>query len=456
MHYFYLEKLDLYQAFIRLLLVFILFFQFISQVLAADLMEIYHVALYNDPVFKVAFSNYMSSSEAIPQARAALLPHLDISSYAGRSKANVVGGGFFTNSTYNLTSWQINATQAVFNYHAWQLISQAKASVKVAQAKFNTAAQDLIMRVTNAYLDVLLAQDTLNFQEIKKRANKRQYEQVNERFKVGIDAVTSVYEAKAAYDQAISDVIMAKNNLINHKENLRRFTNHVYEHLSPLKDGQIPLVYPEPRNIDEWVSIGLKQNYSLIAAKYAMMAARENVKTKSSENWPTFNLKGSTQSTDYFGGPTSLFVPNHFDTTSITMNVTFPVYQGGLVASKTRQAKYQFQNKNDQLEKIYRNVVVNSRIFYNKIIDGISKVKADKQTIISRINQVTSTSAQFEAGTRTMIDVTNAQQRLCESQVTLAKDQYLLIKSQLQLKYLAGTLNANDIEKINSWLFAQH
>lgn len=428
----------------------------ISSVWATDLMDIYHDALYNDPVFKAAFSDYMSSSEAVPQARAALLPHIDVSSYAGRSGANVVGGGFETDSTYNLTSWQINATQSVFNYRAWRLVSQAKASVKAAQAKFNTAAQDLMLRVTNAYLDTLLAQDTLNFQEAKKRANKRQYEQANERFKVGLDAITSVYEAEAAYNQSIADVIAAKNNLINRNEVLRKFTNNIYEVLSPLKNGRIPLIHPEPQNIDEWVSIGLKQNYSLMAAKYAVVAARENVKVQSSENWPVFTLKGNKQGTDYSGGPSSLFVPNHFDTTSITIDVNFPVYQGGLVTSKTRQAKYKFQSTNEQLEQTYRNVIVNSRIFYNKIIDGISKVKADKQTVKSRLQQVTSTSAQFEVGTRTMVDVTNAQQRLCESQVSLAKDQYSLIKSQLQLKYLAGTLNANDIEEINSWLATTH
>src|SRR3990167_1247778 len=420
--------------------------------LATDLMDIYQDALSHDPIFKVAFSNYMSSAEAVPQARAALLPQLAISSYAGRSKANVVGGGFATDSTYNITEWQVNATQTVFNYHAWKMVSEAKASVKAAQARFNTAAQTLMLRVTNAYLDALLAQDTLNFQEAKRRANKRQYDQANARFKVGLEAITSVYEAKAAFFQSSADVIAAKNNLINRNEELRKFTNHVYEYLSPLRDGRIPLVSPEPQNIDEWVSVGLKQNYLLMAAKYAVDAARENVKLQSSDNWPVFTLKGNTQSTDYLGGPSSIFVPNHFDTTSITINVNFPVYQGGLLASKTRQAKYKFQSKTELLERVYRDVVVDSRISYNSIIDGISKVKADRQTVVSRINQVTSTSAQFEAGTRTMVDVTNAQQRLFESQVELAKDQYSLIKSQLKLKFLAGSLNANDLEEINAWL----
>ncbi|TIE14965.1 hypothetical protein DIZ73_20685, partial [Legionella pneumophila] len=125
---------------------------------------------------------------------------------------------------------------------AWAKVAQAKASVKAAQATFNDAAQNLILRTAKAYFDVLFAKDTLDFAEAKKRANKRQYDQATQRFQVGLDAITSVYEAKAAYDQSIATVIAARNNQINQSENLRKLTNHVYETLAPLKDSNIPLV----------------------------------------------------------------------------------------------------------------------------------------------------------------------------------------------------------------------
>src|SRR5262249_26292733 len=144
---------------------------------------------------------------------------------------------------------------------------------KAAQANFNNAAQDLILRTASAYFQVLLAKDTLNFAEAKKRANKRQFEQAEQRFKVGLDAITSVYEAKAAYDQSVAEVISAKNNQINQNENLRKLTNHVYESLAPLRDSRIPLIKPEPDNVDEWVNTGLKQNYKLYAAKYGLEAS---------------------------------------------------------------------------------------------------------------------------------------------------------------------------------------
>ena len=132
--------------------------------------------------------------------------------------------------------------------------------------------------------------------------------------------------------------------------------------------------------------------------------------------------------------------------------MNFPVFQGGLVASQTRQAQYNFQTSSEQMEQVYRDVVVNSRIAFNTITDGISKVKADRQTVISQQNSLESVQAQYQVGTRTMTDVVNAQQHLFQAQEQLAQDQYNLINGLLNLKFLAGTLNVNDLEEINSWL----
>lgn len=419
---------------------------------ATDLMDIYRHALENDPTFKQAYSNYMSSSEAIPIAAAALYPQVTLAGTGGRYYQDVSDGIYSTISTYDQTQWSINATQTIFNYQAWSKVQQAKASVKAAQATFNDAAQNLILRTAKAYFDVLLAKDTLNFAEAKKRANKRQLDQAEQRFKVGLDAITSVYEAKAAYDQSIATVISSRNNQINQNENLRKLTNHVYEFLSPLREGRIPLIKPEPNNVDEWVDTGLKQNYKLFAAKYNLEAARENIKVQAAGNWPTFGIQANTNNTQTYGSSNSVFVPGHQDISNIALAMNFPVFQGGLVQSQTRQAQFNFQTSSEQLEQNYRAVVVDSRIAFNTIVDGISKVKADRQTIISQQNSLESTEAQFQVGTRTMVDVVNAQQRLFEAQEQLAQDQYSLINSILNLKYLAGTLNVNDIEEVNAWL----
>lgn len=437
---------------------------------SADLMDVYHHSLDNDPVFKAAYSTFLAQSEAIPQAWASLLPQLTIAALAGRNAQYVDSGIFVVNQKYDANQWRVNASQALFNYQAWEKVQQAKASVKSAMATFNDAAQNLILRTANAYLQLLLARDTLNFAEAKKRANKRQYDQAQQRFHVGLDPITSVYEAQAAYDQSVAEVITDQNNLINQNQNLSKLTNHLYDHVAPLRNNTIPLIKPEPNNVDEWVATGLKQNYNLFAAKYNLQAAREAIKASSSGNWPIFSIQGSTTDTHQDSGGTSttsakpslggaannlvnnVFIPSEQKLTTISINMNFPIFQGGLVASQTRQAEYNFQTSGQQLEKIYRDVIVNSNIAFNTIVDGISKVKADRQTIVSQQNSLDSVSAQYSVGTRTMTDVVLAQEHLFEAQEQLASDQYDLINAILNLKYLAGTLNVNDLEEINAWL----
>lgn len=422
---------------------------------ATDLMEIYQQALENDTVFKNSYDTYMANAEAIPQARSALLPQVTVSGQASLNSQHANDGIFtISDDYYNVTFWRVTASQALFNYESWRRVRQAKAYVKAAQATFNDAAQDLILRTAKAYFDVLYAQDTLNFAEAKKRANKHQYDQAQQRFQVGLNAITAVYEAKAAYDQSIATVIASRNNKINQYENLRKLTNRASTSLAPLRDNKIPLIKPDPNNADEWVNTGLRQNYKLFAAKYNLEVARENMKALSAGNWPTIELQGNTLQThnQVSAHDNNPLLPQNQTQSNFALALNFPVFQGGLVHSQTRQAQYNFQGSSEQMEQVYRNVIVNSRIAFNTITDGISKVKADRQTIISQKNSLESTEAQFEVGTRTMVDVVSAQQRLFEAQQQLANDQYILINSVLTLKYLAGSLNVNDLALINSWL----
>jgi outer membrane protein len=427
-----------------------------SQIHATDLMDIYQQALDNDPIFKNAYDTYMSSSEAIPIARSALYPQVTLSGEVGQYNFKTDSLNDVTaqsiNTYYGSNTWQVVASQAVFNYAAWAKVAQAKASVKAAQATFNDAAQDLILRTAKAYFEVLFAKDTLDFAQAKKRANKRQLDQATQRFEVGLVAITSVYEAKAAYDQSIATVIAAANNQVNKRENLRLLTNHVYDDLAPLRNSKIPLISPEPNRVDDWIDVALRQNYKFLAAKYAVEIAKENMKSLSAGNWPVFAIQGNTIQAHNAAKDANFYVPNKVTQANVILAMNFPIFQGGLVQAQTRQAQHDFQGSSEKMEQSYRQVVVNSKIAFNTIKDGISKVKADKQTVISQQNSLDSTEAQFEVGTRTMVDVVNAQQRLFEAQEQLARDQYDLINSVLNLKYLAGSLNVNDIELVNSWL----
>ncbi len=429
---------------------------------AVDLMDVYYQALDSDPQFKQAYSQFLAQNEALPQAWAHLLPQLTLSALAGRYGQRVDTGIFKVAASYNGTTLQAVATQNIFNYQAWSQVQLAKASVRAALATFNNEAQQLMLRTTSAYLTLLLAQDTLHFAQAKKAANLKQLEQAQARFKVGLDAITAVYEAQAAYDQSTADVIASNNKVLNEAQNLSKITNHLYDHIATLRRHEIPLIAPEPNRIDDWVSTGLKQNFNLFVAKYNLESARENIKVQTAGNWPVFSIKGGSIDTRYNDVPaqsnitgnfaSQLFIPRERLINTIELGMNFPIFQGGLVASQTRQAKYQFQASSEQLEKTYRDVIANSHIAFNTVNDGISKVKADRQTILSQQSSLDSVYAQYKVGTRTMTDVVNAQRNLFEAQEQLASDQYAFINAILNLKYLAGTLNVDDLAQINAWL----
>ncbi|WP_367606270.1 TolC family outer membrane protein [Legionella sp. W05-934-2] len=428
----------------------------LSYAAPADLMDVYKQALENDPIFKEAYSTYMASREAVPQARAPLYPQASVRASTYRviqdTTTNTIGGLFSFQGTFDTTIWQLTTSQTIFNFKVWASLRQAHATVKAAQAVFNSAAQDLILRTARSYFDVLLANDTLVFAIAKKRANHRQYQQANQRFKVGLDAITSVYEAKAAFDQSTAEVIAGENNLENQKENLRKLTAHKYESIAPLRNQYVPLIKPEPADIDDWVNTSISQNYSYLARKYNLEAARDNIKAANAGHMPTLGVEGTALQVRNKINNSNFFAPANNGDARIGIVLSVPLFQGGLVESQVRQAQYNFQVASEQLEQSYRGVVVDTRIAYNTIINGISKVKADRQTLISQQNTVESTEAQFQVGTRTMVDVTLAQQRLFEAQRQLAQDQYAFILAILQLKFLAGTLNVDDIELVNSWL----
>jgi outer membrane protein len=455
---------------IKPLLHTLLFLSLTSRVEAVDLMEVYHQALENDTQFKMAYSTFMSNTEALPQARAALLPQLTAKAQGSANQQNVTAGVFGIKDAYRSRQWQLQATQAIFNYQAWSKLLQAKASVKAAHATFNDAAQNLILRTCTAYLNILYAQDSLTFAEAKKRANKRQLDQAKQRYDVGLEPITSVYNAQSAYDQSTADVIQAQNDVVTQNEELRKLTNHVYNRLAPLRNQHVPLITPEPNDIEEWVATSLKQNYKLLASRFSLQAARENIKAMSAGNYPVFSLQGGTIQThnNAAGGNittspaadrgiisnsvNSFFVPAGQQLSNVAITVNLPIFQGGLVQSQTRQAQYEFQTSSDQMENIHRSVMVYTRVTYNSILSEISKIKADRQTLMSQENTVQSTETQFLVGTRTMVDVVNAQQHLFEAQLQLSRDQYNYMNSILQIKYLAGTLNVDDLAELNAWL----
>jgi outer membrane protein len=425
----------------------------IAPAYATDLMDIYNQALQSDQTYQAAQSTRLSDREVLPQSIAALMPQLSGTANTTGNKSTILNtsalssnGNPLGTTRFNSNGYGLTLTQPIFNFASWMTVRQASATAKQADATFAAAGQDLIVRVAQAYFNVLQAEDELSYSEAQKTASAKQLDQVQERFKVGLDAITSVYDAQAQYDKAVAQEIGDQNTLSDNKEALRQLTGQYYSEVETLKI-ELPLITPQPADVEQWVNTAEKQNLSYLASRYATQAARANVKINFAGHMPVLNAVGTyAKSNGSNSGTTDL------NSSSAGLQVTVPIFQGGLILSQTRQAEDNYATASANMEASYRQTVVTTRQKYNDVITGISKIKADRQAILSAQSSLDSTQESFKVGTRTIVDVLISLQNLYQAKRVYAQDEYQYINDTLALKEAAGTLTANDLQAINAWL----
>ncbi|HVV67565.1 MAG TPA: TolC family outer membrane protein [Gammaproteobacteria bacterium] len=424
---------------------------------AVDLMQAFQQGLNYDPTFKAAEAQYLATYELIPITRGALLPQITATGYLARIHEDI---DFLGNQKFYDTSTQYNisANQALFNYKDWALLQNARAQSKQAFASYNAALQDLMVRVANAYFSVLQAYDELLATEANKRSLAQQLHQTQEQYKVGLIAVTGVEQVRASYDLAIAQEIVNQNTVADKLEELRAITGVFYTRLAGIKIN-LPLVTPEPNDINEWVAVAVGQNYTLQSAFYAMIAAQQNVKVQRAGHFPVITGQASyaydNESANPLGigtGVGNTLVPQTTRLATIAVNATLPVFTGGTVTAQTNQAAWQYAEAAAQREQTYRNVATQTRESFLGVISGISKINADLQSIRSNESSLSSTKASYTVGTATIVDVLQQQFNLYSAQTQYAVDQYSYIISTLALKQAAGTLSINDMHLVNGWL----
>lgn len=440
---------------------------------AVNLMGIYEKSLERDPVFQAAYSDYLSVMQNVPIARADLLPALlgigsvDQVTQSVRSEtradSNDPGSDIVSSSrrgSFLQQFYDVTLTQPLFNYAAWKQLQTAKATVRQAQAVFSAAAQDLILRVAQSYFTVLDSEDILRFTRAEKRASARRLQETTERYNVGLEAITTVYEAQAEYDRIVASEIAAENDVMNSREALRRLTGQVYTDLERI-EGDAPLISPKPNKVSSWVETATNQNYNILANQFATEAAKENIAAQGAANLPTLDAIGSYTFIDggnvVAAGGAIVAVGNiaRFRSQEAAFGVLaqWTPIQGGRILANKRQARYDYETTLANLEDTYRTTIVNTHQSYNDIISGISRIKADRQAISSGQNSLDSVEAQFRVGTRTIVDVLVSQRNLFDVQRAHATDTYQYILATLQLKYAAGTLSDTDLAQINRWLY---
>lgn len=434
---------------------------------AADFDAVYRKALLSDPLIREAEANRLAALEAKPQARAALLPQLsaaavydDSSSDGSRTFFQNTSSGiaiFNIDSESDATreSWELTLRQSVFRWENWVALRQASAAVAQAEADYAAARQDLILRTAATYFDVLAAQDTLEAAQATYDAIARQLEQSEKRFEVGLIAVTDVQEAKAAFDSASASLIQAKRNLATTQERLRELTGETYGELAR-PGAEMPLAGPDPANADDWVRLAMEQNQRLISSRLAADISRENISARRGGHYPSLDLVVSRSAFDYESDFTSggFSGPNNSDSedTSVTLQLTVPLFSGGATSSRVRQAEYQHQAARERLERTVRQTERETRDAYLGVSAEVARVRSLHQAVESANTALQATEAGYEVGTRTSVDVLEARRRLFEAQTNYARSRYDYLINVLRLRLAAGTLDGAGVTEINRLL----
>ncbi|GIU41295.1 outer membrane channel protein TolC [Shewanella sp. 10N.261.52.F9] len=408
---------------------------------ADDLLQIYQQALTSDPVALQAKAQRDALYEQIEENRAPLLP--TISANVGYDKAwndpsedssGIVGG--------------VTLNQVIYDHSAWVGLSLAEKAASQADSAYASALQNLIIRVTNAYFDVLTAKDNYEFQGSEKRAIERQLEQTKQRFAVGLTAITDVHEAQAQYDLANATEILAENTLANSYEALREITGIDHKNINILDTNRFSASAVAPASSTDWIKMAETNSVDLMTTRIGKDIAEETITLYKAGHMPSLSLNaGYNKGIEQEPG-------NDFDNGTIGVTLSIPIFEGFKVSSKVNQAQYQYVEASEKLEQTHRKVVKDVRNNFNNVGASISSIRAYEQSVISSESALKATQAGFEVGTRTIVDVLNRTRDLYDSKRKLSDARYGYINSILALKQAAGTLNEDDIASINNGLVA--
>ncbi len=420
-----------------------------TETMAVDLVQIYEQAEASDPLYQQSIAGYNAILEFKPQARSQLLPSVNLSANTASNDQDISTRGIGGSGTidFNSHGYSLDLRQPVFRFDRFLALKQADSQIDTAEAQLGAAQQDLIIRVAERYFEVLASLDNLEFVRAEKTALNRQLEQAKQLFDVGLVAITDVQEAQAGYDRAVAEEIRAENTVDNTREALREITGEYHTELLPLSED-MPLVSPEPSVIDDWTKVSQEQNLLVIAARHDLETARQRINIERSGHLPTLDIvasKGYDSTGGRFGGA-------QIQAEAIGLELNMPLYQGGLVNSRTREARYRYDQALERLEERLRLAQRQTRESFLGVISGISEVEAFNQAVISSETALQSTEAGFEVGTRTAVDVVNSQRTRLQAKRDYARARYNYILDSLRLKQAAGTLSPVDLNDINSWL----
>ena len=434
---------------------------------AEDLVDIMNSALEKDPQLRAAHFSQEASLENRKQAMANFLPQVSgsWSKSESDSKTTYSDGSINDPDTSESDGWSVSLNQSIYDHSNFIGLKQADLQKARGMALYDAAKQDFLIRLSQSYFDVLTNIDVVKFAESEEKAIQRQLEQAEQRYEVGLAAITDVHEARAQYDGSRASVINAKNLLDDSREALFEITQTYYNDLESLPDDIESVTLPI-QDLAGWEAIALQQNPNLGLAKIDAELAEQNIQLQQSGHYPTVGLSASLSENNSKGStfldpqPDGSVIVREFpdstrESNSISLNVNVPIFSGGRTSSLTRQARLNYRAAMEDLDFTTFSTVRNVRNAFHNVEAGWSSVQARELAVVSAKSAEEATAAGFEVGTRNIVEVLNSQRSLYQAQrdYSRAKHDYLL--NILKLKRAAGTLEQTDIIEINALLTAE-
>jgi outer membrane protein len=420
---------------------------------AADLQETFRAAQANDPVFAAARAAQQAGQEKLSQGRSTLLPSVNINANSTFNDVNVtyLGTSPFPggNYRYNSSGAGVTLVQPLFRQQNWVAYTSGELQALQAEAQFKLAEQDLILRVAQTYFDVLIAQDSLQLVVAQKEAISEQLEQAKRNFEVGSATITDTLEAQARFDLTSAQEIAAQNNLEVRRRALQQMINTMPQQLNAL-GAEFKLESPQPADMEKWVDDAQMNSLQLAIAKAGAELAEKDVARNRGGHYPTLDLVAN-YSKNYANGGT-FGVGSETENTSVGVQLNVPMFQGGVVNSRWREAEANHERAKQELENARRGVATQTRQAYLGVVSGIAQVQALQQALASSESALKASKLGQEVGVRTNLDVLNAQQQMFSTRRDLYQAQYNYLVSQLSLKAAVGSLGEEDLGRVNQAL----
>ncbi|MBE7927482.1 TolC family outer membrane protein [Pseudomonas saudiphocaensis] len=428
----------------------------------SDLVSVYRLAVENNAELAAARAQFEAIRETVPQARAGLLPNLRAGAELSDTRTQVDTSAGSRTLSRSGTVYQATLSQPIFRADRWFQLQAAEAISEQAALEYSAAEQNLILQSAQAYFAVLQAQDNLAAVKAEEAAFKRQLDQANERFEVGLSDRTDTLEAQAGFDAARANRILAERQVQDALQALETLTNRTHLALEGIEHS-LPVLAPIPNDATAWVDTATRQNLNLLAANQAVNAAGETLRQYRAGHAPTLDAvasyrKGDNDSLGFANSGMADALPGYpryngnVEQGSIGLQLNIPIYSGGLTSSQSRQAFHQLTQAEQQRESLRRQVVENTRNLHRAVNTDIEQVQARRQSIISNQSALEATEVGYQVGTRNIVDVLDTQRRLYAAVRNYNNARYDYILDNLRLKQAAGTLNPGDLEDLARYL----